>query len=149
MKTLRSAIAILAFGALAGCASAVGQGGPPVGAEPVEYGVVTQVEAVSLEGDHQLGLGTVLGATAGGVIGHQIGRGAGRDVATVVGVIGGGLAGNAIENRYVDRRPGQQIFVRLQSGATVAVTQPGESGLRAGDYVMVKGSGSAARVSRN
>ncbi len=108
----------------------------------MEYGVVTRIEPLSLEGDHQLGLGTVVGAAAGGVIGHQIGGGTGRDVATVVGAIGGGLAGNAIDNRYVDRRPGQQIFVRLDNGKTVAVTQPGaESALhRVGERVMVKGS---------
>jgi outer membrane lipoprotein SlyB len=139
---------VLAVASLLGCASAVGQGGPPLGAEPVEYGVVTRIEAVSLEGDHQLGLGTVVGAVAGGVIGHQIGGGSGRDVATVIGAIGGGLAGNAIENRYIDRRPGEQIFVRLENGTTVAVTQPGESGLRVGDRVVVKGSGTGARVSR-
>lgn len=149
MNAFSRTVIVLAFASLLGCASAVGQGGPPLGAEPVEYGVVTKIEAVSLEGDHQLGLGTVLGAAAGGVIGHQIGGGTGRDVATVVGAIGGGLAGNAIENRYVDRRPGQQIFVRLDNGKTVAVTQPGESALRVGERVMVKGSDTGARVVRD
>ena len=148
MDAILKIIAVLLLAGLLGCASAVGQGGPPLGAEPVEYGVVTRIEPVSLEGDHQLGIGTIVGAAAGGVIGHQIGGGSGRDVATVIGAIGGGLVGNVVENRYVDRRPGQQIFVRLDHGATVAVTQPGNSGFRVGDRVMVKGSGTEAQVAR-
>ena len=148
MAAFRNIIALLLLASLLGCASAVGQGGPPLGAEPVEYGAVTRIEAVSLEGDHQLGLGTVIGAAAGGVIGHQIGGGSGRDVATVIGAIGGGLIGNTIENRYVDRRPGQKIFVRLDHGGTVAVTQPGDAGVRVGDRVMVRGSGTEARVAK-
>ena len=97
---------------------------------------------------HQLGVGAVLGAAAGGVIGHQFGGGTGRDVATVLGAIGGGLAGNAIQNRYVDRRPGQHIFVRLDSGASVAITQAADPALRVGDRVFIQGGGTDARVVR-
>ena len=82
------------------------------------------------------------------MIGHQFGGGTGRDVATVLGAIGGGLAGNAIQNRYVDRRPGQQIFVRLDSGASVAITQAADPALRVGDRVFIQGGGTDARVVR-
>ena len=90
----------------------------------------------------------MLGAAAGGIIGHQFGGGSGRDVATVIGAVGGGLAGNTIQNRYVDRRPGQHIFVRLNNGVTITVTEPADPALRVGDRVRVQGRGMDARVVR-
>jgi outer membrane lipoprotein SlyB len=154
MRITSTAIALLLAALLAACASAIGKGGPALGEEPVNYeesvryGVITRIDPVSLEGDHQLGLGAVLGAAAGGIIGHQFGGGSGRDVATVIGAVGGGLAGNAIQNRYVDRRPGQHIFVRLNNGVTIAVTEPADPALRVGDRVRVQGRGMDARVVR-
>jgi len=154
MRIISTATALLLAALLAACASAIGEGGPRLGEEPVRYvesvryGVITRIEPVSLEGDHQLGLGAVLGAAAGGIIGHQFGGGSGRDVATVIGAVGGGLAGNAIQNRYVDRRPGQHIFVRLNNGVTIAVTEPADPALRVGDRVRVQGRGMDARVVR-
>jgi len=148
MRALHTAIAIFLALSLAACASAVGRGGPERGEQSVRYGVITQIDSVELEGDHQVGVGTVLGAAAGGVIGHQIGHGSGRGVATVVGAIGGGLAGNAIENRYIDRQPGQQIFVRLNDGVSISITQPADPALRVGDRVVIQGSGREARVVR-
>ena len=154
MRIISTATALLLAALLAACASAIGEGGPQLGEEPVHYeesvryGVITRIESVSLEGDHQLGLGAVLGAAAGGIIGHQFGGGSGRDVATVIGAVGGGLAGNAIQNRYVDRRPGQHIFVRLNNGVTIAVTEPADPALRVGDRVRVQGRGTDARLVR-
>src|SRR5688500_6242373 len=100
MKVLYTAILILIAAALPGCASMIGKGGAALGDEPVRYGVITRIDPAELEGDHQLGLGAVIGAAAGGLLGHQIGHGTGRDVATVIGAIGGGLAGNTVQNRY-------------------------------------------------
>jgi outer membrane lipoprotein SlyB len=154
MRIISTATALLLAALLAACASAIGEGGPQLGEEPVHYeesaryGVITRIEPVSLEGDHQLGLGAVLGAAAGGIIGHQFGGGSGRDVATVIGAVGGGLAGNTIQNRYVDRRPGQHIFVRLNNGVTIAVTEAADPALRVGDRVRVQGRGMDARVVR-
>jgi outer membrane lipoprotein SlyB len=148
MRVLSIAIVIFLATSLAACASAVGRGGPELGEQSARYGVITRIEPVELEGDHQLGVGTVLGAAAGGVIGHQFGGGSGRDVATVLGAVGGGLAGNAIENRYVDRRPGQHIFVRLEGGGSTTVTQPADAVLRVGDRVLIQGNGREARVVR-
>ena len=148
MRIVSTAIALLLAALLGACASAIGQGGPDLGEESVRYGIVTRIEPVSLEGDHQLGLGAVLGAAAGGIIGHQFGGGSGRDVATVIGAVGGGLAGNTIQNRYVDRRAGQHIFVRLDNGVTIAVTEPADPALRVGDRVRVQGRGTDARVVR-
>ena len=65
-----------------------------------------------------------------------------------IGAVGGGLAGNASQNRYVDRRPGQHIFVRLNNGVTIAVTEPADPALRVGDRVRVQGRGTDARLVR-
>lgn len=130
----------------AGCATDSGL--PRVGEESVRYGRIERIDPVALEGDHQLGVGAIIGAAAGGVLGSFVGRGAGREVATVAGVIGGGLAGNTAENRYVDRRAGQHVTVRLQNGVAVAVTQPADPNLRVGDWVRIDGSGQRARVVR-
>ncbi len=148
MKALFTAILILLAASLAACASMEGRGGPQLGAEPVRYGVITRIEPIELEGDHQLGLGAIIGGAAGAVLGHQFGGGTGRDVATVIGAIGGGLAGNTVQNRYADRRAGQHLFVRLDNGVTVALTQPADPALRVGDHVFVEGRGVGARVIR-
>lgn len=141
-----SVLAVFLFlAALAGgCAS--GPNRSERGEESLRHGVVTRIEAVELEGDHEFGVGTLVGAAAGGVIGHQIGGGSGRGLATVLGAVGGGLAGNAIEN-HAERRSGQRIFTQLDGGGSISVTQPG-SDLRAGDRVLIEGSGKDARVVR-
>jgi outer membrane lipoprotein SlyB len=120
-----------------------------IGEESVRYGEVIEIEPIELQGDHQLGVGAIVGAAAGGLLGSQIGHGTGRDVATVAGVIGGGLLGNRVENRYVDKRAGQHVTVRLRNGVTIAVTQPTNHYLRVGDLVRVEGSGQHARVVRS
>ncbi|HKA43629.1 MAG TPA: glycine zipper 2TM domain-containing protein [Burkholderiales bacterium] len=121
----------------------------PAGEQLVRYGTIEQIVPVELQGDHELGLGTVLGAAAGGVLGHQVGHGSGRDAATVLGAIGGAVVGNRVENRYADTRPGQQILVVLDDRARISVTQPLDRSLWIGDRVRVEGSGQAARVVRN
>ncbi len=148
MRAFSAAIVIFLAASLAACESMVGRGGPELGEQSLRYGVISKIDPIELEGNHKLGLGTVVGAAAGGVIGHQIGSGSGRDVATVLGAIGGGLAGNAIQNRHPSRRPGQQIFVRLDNGVSVIVTQPADAALRVGDRVSIQGGGADARVVR-
>jgi outer membrane lipoprotein SlyB len=119
-----------------------------VGEESVRYGRIEQIDPVELEGDHQLGVGAIVGAAAGGILGSFIGRGAGADIAAVAGAIGGGFAGNAVQNRYVDKRAGQHITVRLRNGVAVVVTEPADPNLRVGDRVRIEGSGQRARVVR-
>jgi outer membrane lipoprotein SlyB len=145
MKVFCTALVLVLATLLAACASAIGRGGTELGEQSLRYGVITQIEMVELEGNRQLGVGTVLGAAAGGIIGHQVGSGGGRDVATVLGAIGGGLAGNAIQNR-THKRPGQHIFVKLDNGASVSVTQPTDAALRVGQRVSIQGDGKDARV---
>jgi outer membrane lipoprotein SlyB len=129
---------------LAGCGGAPAQ----MGEQPVQYGRITRIDPVMLEGDEQLGLGAVLGAAAGGLIGSTIGGGTGRDVAIVLGAIGGGVLGQNVQNKYVDKRPGSHIVVALDNGVQVAVTQPVDPNLKVGDRVMIQGSGQNARVVR-
>jgi outer membrane lipoprotein SlyB len=128
---------------VAGCAQS-----PSTGETEIRRGRITRIDPVSVEGDHQLGLGAVIGGIAGGVLGHQIGGGTGQTVATIAGVLAGGAVGQKVQNRYAERRPGQHILVDLGNGYEVGITQPTDPDLRAGDPVRIEGSGSDARVVR-
>lgn len=121
---------------------------PQVGEAEIRYGRIAQIDPVSLDGDHQLGMGHVMGAVAGGMLGHQFGNGNGRMVAQVLGSLGGGYLGGQIQNKYVDKRPGQHITVTLNNGVAVGITQPADPALRVGDCVRVDGAGQNAHVVR-
>jgi len=128
---------------VAGCAQS-----PSMGETEIRQGRITHIDPVSLEGDHQLGLGAIVGGIAGGVLGHQIGGGTGQTVATIAGVLAGGAVGQRVQNRYGERRPGQHIMVNLGNGYEIGITQPANPNLRVGDPVRIEGSGSDARVVR-
>lgn len=121
---------------------------PQQGETTVRLGKVTRIEAVTIDGDHQLGLGAIIGAVAGGVLGYQIGNGTGRDVASVAGTLVGAYAGNKVQNHYASPRAGQHVLVLLDNGVSVGITQPVNSALAMGDRVRVEGSGEEARVMR-
>jgi outer membrane lipoprotein SlyB len=121
---------------------------PTVGETEVRQGRITRIDSVSLEGDHQLGLGAIIGGIAGGLLGNQIGGGTGQTVATIAGVLAGGAVGQRVQNRYGERRQGQHIMVDLGGGYAVGITQPVDPDLRVGDRVRIEGSGSDARVLR-
>jgi len=128
-------------------------GGTTMGEQPaygsdqsVRLGTITGIQSVELEGEGQLGVGAVLGAAAGGILGHQIGSGTGQDVATVLGVIGGAMAGNVVQKKYLQKKPGQGITVRLDNGVSVIITQEADPALRIGDKVRIEGAGQQARV---
>ena len=141
MNKISRLVLALATGTIivAGCA----QPGPyrsydasPVSAERVEYGVVENIAMYS--GDqpnNPINLGTIIGGVAGGVIGHQIGSGRGNTAATIAGAIGGAVVGNEINKSQQPDR--YRVVVRLDSGATLAVTEVGEGELRVGDRVKV------------
>ena len=140
---LRTLLVSLFFLLLGACA--MPQNGS--GETEVRYGRVTQIQDVALDGDKKLGVGAVLGAVAGGILGNQIGGGTGKTVATVAGAVAGGYAGSAVQGK-MDKKPGQQITVTLDNGATVGITQPPVPGLRLGDRVRIDGGGEDARVIR-
>ena len=141
LRRMLAAIATVLF--VAGCAQS-----PSVGETEIRQGRITRIDPVSIEGDHQLGLGAIIGGIAGGVLGHQIGGGTGQTVATIAGVLAGGAVGQGVQNRYGQPRPGQHILVDLGNGYEVGITQPADPDLRVGDRVRIEGSGSDARVVR-
>jgi outer membrane lipoprotein SlyB len=138
----RRAVLVVALAILAvGCASRPGE-------RDLRHGRVARVDPLLLQGDHQLGVGAVLGALAAGAFGHSFASGDGRAVAQALGALGGGYAGGAAQDEYPVRRPGEHITVTLGNGVAVGVAQLGASELRAGDCVRVDGAGEAARVVR-
>ena len=144
-------LAVAALGVIGGCATYDGPRDYAVGEErlvqSVEYGTVQSVRAVRLD-ERGAPVGTFAGAAAGGILGSAIGgRGPGGAVATILGAVGGGLAGNAIEHDAT-AHDGEQIVVRLDNGATIAVVQGGSAELRPGDRVQVLNGPRGARVER-
>jgi outer membrane lipoprotein SlyB len=121
---------------------------PQLGETEVRYGRIARIDPVSLEGEHQLGVGHVLGAVGGGVLGHQFGNGRGRVVAQVLGSLAGGAAGGALQKKFEPPQPGQHITVTLANGVAVGITQPASAGLAVGDCVRIDGAGPSARVVR-
>lgn len=121
---------------------------PSMGETEIRQGRITRIDPVSLEGDHQLGLGAIIGGIAGGVLGHQIGGGTGQTVATIAGVLAGGAVGQGVQNRYKERREGQHLMVDLGNGYEIGITQPVDPNLSVGDPVRIEGSGTDARVLR-
>ena len=115
-------------------------------AQAVEYGKVTSLRNVAIEGETTGGV--ILGGVAGGLLGNEIGHGAGSTAAK----IGGALLGTAIGSRVqksAGSKQGIQIEVRLDSGKGVSVVQeanPREA-FNVGDRVRVySGGGSRTRV---
>ncbi len=97
-KMLAAVVTVLL---VASCADSPTMGeSPTVGETEVRQGRITRIDPVSLEGDHQLGLGAIIGGIAGGLLGNQIGGGTGQTVATIAGVLAGGAVGQRVQNRY-------------------------------------------------
>ena len=116
--------------------------------QSVQYGKVTNVRFVKIEGNNQLG--SVAGAVAGGVLGSNIGSGR---TANQAGAIGGALAGSMLASQLqqkVGSRQGMEVTVRLDSGNTVAVVQEvnrkNPNTFNVGERVRVINSGGAMRV---
>ena len=133
---------------LAGCGSTGGgMGGgsaPPV---EIRTGTIEQITGTEVKSTHDQGLGAILGGVAGAGLGSLIGAGTGRDVAIAAGAIAGAIGGNVAQNRYFDKpQPAQQVFVRLQSGVLISITQPVNPTLARGMRVYVEGQGHEARV---
>ena len=117
--------------------------------QSVQYGRITNVRYVKIEGGNQGG--TLVGGLAGGALGSNLGQGR---TANTAGAIGGALLGGAIGShaqQSMGSRQGIEITVRLDSGGSVAVVQEenprNPSGFRSGQRVRVMYSGSSMRVS--
>ena len=138
----RSAMLVAAFALFAaGCASRPGE-------TEVRYGRVVRIDPVSLQSDHQLGIGSVLGTVAANALGHPGATGSTRAVAEVLGALGGGYGSEGLKDEYPARRPGEHLTVALNDGVAVGVTQLAAGEPRTGDCVRIDGSGETARVGR-
>ena len=90
-------------------------------------------------------VGTVAGAAIGGLAGSTLGHGTGSAVTTILGAVGGGLAGNAIEHSATAQNS-EEIVIRLDTGATIAVVQGGAQDFEAGQRVRVLSGSRGSRV---
>lgn len=144
---LIGAAALCAALATAGCAtsgygggyagSGSGYGGAP--ANCYDCGTVTRIEQ---------GAGSRTPNATGAVIGGVLGAAAARELAksktdsegrrntaTVGGAVAGAAIGNAIQNRA---GTGYNIYVRMQDGRQLVVSQDDLGGIREGSYVEVR-----------
>jgi outer membrane lipoprotein SlyB len=108
----------------------------------VEYGTVQKVNSVVVEGQRgPIGLygGGAAGAAATGDVGH----GVGTDLAQVGGAVVGAVAGQAVEE-VITRKGAQQMFIKMDNGTVVSVTQSGATVFAVGERVaVVSGPGGA------
>ena len=147
---MKDVLKMVMIGVTAVLISACGStGGMSGGSAPPEIrtGTVEQINMTEVKSTHDQGLGAIIGGVAGAGLGSLIGAGTGRDVAIAAGAIAGAIGGNVAQNRYFDKpQAAQQIFVRLQSGVLIAITQPVNPSLQRGMRVYVEGTGHEARV---
>jgi len=127
--------------AIAGCASRPGEA-------DVRDGRIVRIDPVSVQSDHQLGVGSVLGTVAGNSLGHPGATAGNRAVAEVLGALGGGYGSERLKDEYPARRPAEHLTVALDNGVAIGVTQLEAEGLHTGDCVRIDGSGETARVVR-
>jgi outer membrane lipoprotein SlyB len=83
------------------------------------------------------GAGAVVGGIGGGVLGNTVGKGDGRTAATVVGAVGGAVVGNEIEKNN-NGASSFDIYVRMDNGRKLIVTQRDIGNIREGSYVSVE-----------
>lgn len=131
--------------ALAGCATSPGYGGG-YGSSGYGYGgstascydcgTVTRIEQVGTPTRGTTGavLGGIVGAAAGRELADDESKGR-RNTATVAGAAAGALAGSAIERNTRGVR--YNVYVRMDDGRVVTVTQADLAGIREGSYVRV------------
>lgn len=115
-------------------------------AQSVEWGQIENIRAVTITNDNRR-IGTATGAVLGGIAGSTIGSGTRANAAgAVAGAVAGGTVGNAVTGTSTN---GVEITVRLDSGGSIAVVQPGSpADYRTGDRVRVTSDGTTTRVSR-
>ena len=101
-----------------------------------DCGRVERIERTDGDG-RTSGAGAVAGAVVGGLVGNQIGSGSGRTAATVGGAVLGGIAGNEIEENANEGR--YDIYIRMNDGRRVVVSQRDLNGVREGSPVRVEG----------
>ncbi|MCK9489723.1 MAG: glycine zipper 2TM domain-containing protein [Xanthomonadales bacterium] len=84
------------------------------------------------------GGGAIAGALIGGILGNQVGSGSGRQAAAVAGAVAGGVTGHRIE-RNTSAAPSHDLFVRMDDGRRIVVSQRELGGIREGSRVRISG----------
>jgi len=110
----------------------------------LEYGTVEKVSNVVVEGQRgQIGLygGGATGAAATGDVGH----GVGNDLARVGGAVVGAVAGQAVEE-VVTRKDAREMFIKLDNGSVVVITQQGSQAFAVGERVAITSGPGGAEV---
>jgi len=122
--------------ALAACATSPGRGGSGYYGGCHDCGTVTRIEPVGQPTRGVAGavVGGILGAAAGREIADDKSEGR-RNTATAAGAVAGAVAGSAIQRRANGVR--YNVYVRMDDGREVAVTQGDIGGIREGSYVRV------------
>ncbi|QNP40954.1 glycine zipper 2TM domain-containing protein [Lysobacter solisilvae (ex Woo and Kim 2020)] len=132
--------------ALAGCASSPGYrdsgySGSGYGSgygqsSCYDCGTVTRIEQVGQPTSGVTGavLGGIVGAAAGREIADDKSTGR-RNTATAAGAVAGAVAGSAIERNVRGAR--YNVYVRMDDGRTLTVTQTDLNGVREGSYVRI------------
>lgn len=140
MKQLHIAFLLFAVATLFGCGtyqSASSYSRDQLGrAATVMPGVIISIREVDVQGSSS-GIGAGAGAIAGGTAGSKVGG----DVRTnIIGAVGGavvgGIAGSAIEGAATQGKA-IEFIIKQDNGQTLAVVQPNEESLKAGDRVLV------------
>jgi len=128
--------------ALVGCATSPGYGSSGnygsgySRATCYDCGTVTRIEQVGQPTSGVTGavLGGLVGAAAGREIADDKSTGR-RNTATAAGAVAGAVAGSAIERNVRGTR--YNVYVRMDDGRLVTVTQTDLGGVREGSYVRV------------
>jgi len=98
-------------------------------------GVVERIDRV-YGARESSGGGAVLGGIVGAIVGNQIGSGSGRAAATAAGAIAGGVVGNTAE-RNAKSAPWYELYLRMDDGRRIVVSQRDLNGIREGAYVRI------------
>ncbi|TCM18169.1 outer membrane lipoprotein SlyB [Novosphingobium sp. PhB165] len=114
-------------------------------AVPVQFAEIISLREVEIR-PGQTNVGTVAGGALGAIGGSQIGSSTAANVAGgVAGAVVGGAIGSALQGS--SRTTGVEFTLKLDSGETIAVVQPGEMrDFRVGDRVRVSGTAQNTRV---
>lgn len=113
----------------------------------VEYGTITHVRAVTIQGDKDNNtLGAIGGAVLGGLVGNTIGGGSGRLLAAAGGAVAGGVAGNAVGSALGSSK-GVELEIRKDNGQTIMAVQKQDKTIYVvGQRVAISGSGNSITV---
>lgn len=148
MKTRILITALATSTLLAGCAMPGSSAGvyskDQMGqAQTVEFGRITSVQKVKVQGDNNP-LITMGGTALGGLAGSNVGKGSGAVAGAIVGAMAGGLATQSIQQNMTQEA--LELTVELDKGRTISVVQAADVPFTVGQRVRVLTGGGSTRV---